>query len=233
MKKTLDSSTSSWLWQFARRRAELLSLDGALRGDLLHKQSALLHSRAVCSNGFLGMERNYGSQTGAVTSRPPPSIALTVLTETLINQGTFYCDPFNDRMEDPHTYGYIMCHFRVIRSLQTFCMTKCATGQRSERLAFMGRSIFMTFSALTTGNTLRTLLPAQLSLWVLKLNKSDGTCLCLESSRWSERGKKTCWPKVTRLAATNVLIWAQPFMDHHLVILHLYCPRYTLLSRIR
>lgn len=177
--------------------------------------------------------RSYRSQTGAVTSHLPPSIALTVLTESLICEGTFYCDPSNDRMEDPHTYGYIMCRFRVIRSLQTFCMTKCAASQRSERLAFMGRSIFMTFSALTTGNTLRTLLPAKLSLTVLKLNKSDGTCLCLESSRWSAKGKKTCWPKVTRLAATNVLIWAQPFMDHHLVILHLYCPRYTLLSRIR
>lgn len=129
-------------------------------------------------------------EAGAVTSRPPPSIALTVLTESLICEGTFYCDPFNDRMEDPHTYGYIMCRFRVIRSLQTFCMTKCAAGQRSERLAFMGRSIFMTFSVLTTGNTLRALLPAKLSLTVLELNKSDGTCLCLESSRWSARGKK-------------------------------------------
>lgn len=67
----------------------------------------------------------------------------------------------------------------------------------------------------------------------LKLNKSDGTCPCLESTPWSAREKKPCWPKVTKLAATNVLIWAQPFMDHHLVILHLYCPRYTLLSRIR
>lgn len=164
------------------------------------------------------LEWSAALEAGAVTSRPPPSIALTPLTE-----GTFYCDPFNDRMEDPHTYGYIMCRFRVIRSLQTFCMTKCAAGQRSEWLAFMGRSIFMTFSALTTGNTLRTLLPAKVSLTILNLNKSDGTCLCLESSRWSARGKKTCWPKVTRLAATNVLIWAQPFMDHHLVILHLYC----------
>lgn len=113
---------------------------------------------------------------------PPPSIAL-------ICEAAFYYDPFNDGMVDPHTYGYIMCSFRVIRSLQTFCMTKCAAGQRSERLAFMGRSIFTTFT-LTAGNTLRTLLPVKRSLTVLKLDKSDGTCLCLESSRWSARGGK-------------------------------------------
>lgn len=83
-------------------------------------RSALLHSGTVCSNGFLGMERRYSSHTEGCQDRHLTGIAGTPSSA----RGHLIVIPGKTAALVQEKKNIMWC-FKVIRSLQTSCMTKC------------------------------------------------------------------------------------------------------------